>query len=109
MKLLQLEIATQGKIRIVTTCALYAYYTLWVIATVSVCRGVSLGAPWYATANPAPHRPILQPFVDKDQPVLRLFPDPYYAIALPVFAGVVLFSATLVTLGAFLLGDELAK
>ena len=39
----------------------------------------------------------------------NFFPDRYYAIAIPVFAGVLLLAATLVTLGGFLLASELSR
>ena len=65
-----------------------------------------VGTPSFrATRRP----PSPQPFVDEDQPVLRLFPPPFYALAVPVFAGVALWSAALLTLGAFLAGPELCK
>jgi len=51
----------------------------------------------------------VQPFVDDGQPVLRFFPPRYYAIALPVLAGVALFGITLLTLGCFLVASELTK
>ena len=52
---------------------------------------------------------LAQPFIDADQPILRLFPDRYYAIAVPVFVGVVLWSVTLVALGCFLIASEVSK
>jgi hypothetical protein len=51
----------------------------------------------------------LQPFIDEDQPIRKLFPSTYYAIAIPAYAGVLLFSATLVALGGLLLRDELRR
>ena len=51
----------------------------------------------------------VQPFVEEGQPILRLFPSSYWAVAVPVLAGVVLFGVTLLTLGAFLVVGELAK
>lgn len=41
--------------------------------------------------------------------MLRLFPSRYYAIAVPVLAGVTLFGTTLLTLGCFLVSSELQK
>ena len=41
--------------------------------------------------------------------MLRLFPPAYYAVAVPVLAGVCLWAATLITLGCFLAGPELRK
>ena len=52
---------------------------------------------------------LAQPFIDADQPILRLFPDRYYAIAVPVFVGVVLWSVTLVALGCFLISSVVSK
>lgn len=52
---------------------------------------------------------LLQPFIDEDQPILHIFPERYYAVAIPVYAGVILFSVTLITLGAFLLTAQLAN
>ena len=58
---------------------------------------------------PPPIPPPLQPFIEEGQLVLNYFPDRYYAIAVPVFAGVLLLAATLVTLGGFLLASELGR
>lgn len=41
--------------------------------------------------------------------MLQLFPPRYYAIAVPVLAGVTLFGTTLLTLGCFLVSSELGK
>ncbi|KAL4422488.1 hypothetical protein ABPG75_008685 [Micractinium tetrahymenae] len=71
-----------GTLVLVTSCSLYSYYTFWVLIT---------------------------PFIEEDQPVLRLFPPRYYAIAVPVLAGVALFGTTLLTLGCFLVSSELRK
>jgi hypothetical protein len=52
----------------------------------------------------------MQPFIDSDQTyILKHFPDTYYALAIPLFSGVVLISVTLATLGGFLISGELAK
>jgi len=51
----------------------------------------------------------LQPFIEPGQPFLNLFPPRYFAIAIPVFLGVLLFSATLITLGSFLIQSQLTK
>jgi hypothetical protein len=51
----------------------------------------------------------VQPFVEEGQPILRIFPQSYWAVAAPVLAGVVLFGVTLLTLGGFLAVGELAK
>jgi len=40
---------------------------------------------------------------------LKLFPDAYYAIAVPVFFGILLLAGTLVTLGGLLIQGELSK
>lgn len=51
----------------------------------------------------------LQPFIDRGQPVLRLFPDSYWAFALPVFAGMLLWSVTLTALGCVLVRSQVTK
>ncbi len=97
----------------------YLYYSFWVLVTVIplaflvVCRSRPGSLSMIARMAGMPRSQclllVLQPFIDKGQPVLRLFPDRYYAIAVPVFAGVVLWSATLVTLGCFLINSEVCK
>jgi Dolichol phosphate-mannose biosynthesis regulatory protein (DPM2) len=49
---------------------------------------------------------VLQPFIEDDNPVLRLFPPRFYAILIPTLAGVVLFSATLGVLGYILIASQ---
>lgn len=49
----------------------------------------------------------LQPFIEEDQPVLAFFPQRYYALAFPIFVGVVGFSFVLIALGAWLLADQI--
>jgi hypothetical protein len=52
----------------------------------------------------------MQPFIDADQTfILKLFPDTYYALAIPLFSGVILISVTLATIGVFLVSGELSK
>ncbi|EFN52542.1 hypothetical protein CHLNCDRAFT_138970 [Chlorella variabilis] len=74
--------ALAGNLVLVAACALYAYYTAWVLVT---------------------------SFVEEGQPILRLFPPRHFAIAAPVLAGVVLFGVTLCTLGGFIVSSELGK
>lgn len=54
-------------------------------------------------------RVSMQPFIDADQSILQIFPDPYYALAPPAFLGVLLMGVTLVTIGCFLVHGELSK
>lgn len=46
--------------------------------------------------------------MEDGQPILRLFPPHYLAIAIPVFLGVLLFAVTLCTLGCFLVAQQLS-
>lgn len=77
-----MERRSVGKLLFFVVTIAYLYYSFWVLVT---------------------------PFIDLDQPILRFFPDKYFAIAVPVLAGVVLWSVTLITLGSFLVGSELRK
>ena len=106
-----MEFRTSGAVCLVFLCAAYAYYTFWALVTVR--RGG--GAGGLEGSGSATHRSIprpaahAQPFVEPDQPVLRLFPPTYYALAAPVLAGVCLWSTTLIALGCLLAGPELRK
>jgi hypothetical protein len=51
----------------------------------------------------------MQPFIEPDQPVHALFPDPYFAFSIPIFSGIVLISAVLIAAGCFLVHGELRK
>ncbi|KAL4514119.1 hypothetical protein Ndes2526B_g09273 [Nannochloris sp. 'desiccata'] len=78
-----MEVATRGRLLLTIVSISYIYYTIWVLGT---------------------------PFIDSDQTyILKLFPDTYYALAIPLFSGIVLIGVTLATLGAFLVSGELAK
>lgn len=77
-----MEARLAGRLLFALSTAVYLYYTAWL---------------------------LIVPFIDEDQPARRLFPPPYYAVAPPVAAGVLLFSVTLITLGVFLVSSELRK
>ena len=111
---------TAGRLIVALTLALYSYYSAWVLFTVRRRRHAGTSWPHLpmraAAAGTSPRPPQslpanlhTQPFIEPGQPVLRLFPPRHLALAAPVLAGVGLWGATLITLGCFLVGGELAR
>lgn len=103
--------ALAGNLVLVAACALYAYYTAWVLVTVSCAYALTRRRRARHTEAQVPSSSFcsLQSFVEEGQPILRLFPPRHFAIAAPVLAGVVLFGVTLCTLGGFIVSSELGK
>lgn len=69
-----------GQASVALTATLFAYYTLWCLAT---------------------------PYIDEGHPLLRAFPPRYYAVLLPTLTGVILASVTVGFIGCVMVGSAI--
>lgn len=107
-----------GCVRLAGVTAAFAYYTVWVFATVRQLRTVQHELfSGVALSIDAQHTPCIltneyaarQPFIEEGSALQRLFPPVHIAIGVPTAAGVLLLGATLLHIGWTLVASQLDR